>query len=232
MVHPEGIAAQFLPGARTWNAGGGVGEFRCTSGRACEEDVDDVAYLEAVLDRVSQQMSVDVDRVFVTGLSNGGAMSYRLACELSERIAAIVPIGGAMQLTTSHSCEPDQPVPIMHIHGSDDPCWRYDGGVPDCPTAQSGLEHVSVQRTLEEWAALKGCSSDPVQSTLPDTAEDGTSTVVLTYEGCDSDLIEVRIEGGGHTWPNGHQYLGERAIGVVPRDWGNEVILDFFDRLP
>lgn len=232
VVFPDGTSAKLAKKLRTWNAGGGTGDWRCTSGRACEEDVDDVAYFSALLDDVGSRVNVDPNRVFATGLSNGGAMSHRLACELSDRIVAIAAVGGAMQLTTSDVCEPTQPVGVLHIHGTEDPCWRYGGGVPDCPTGQRDLAHVSVDRTMSEWSVILGCDEEPTTDTLKDTHNDGTETNRHTWAGCTAALEHLEIEGGGHTWPDGHQYLGEATIGPVPRDFGSEVILDFFDANP
>ncbi|MCB9779284.1 MAG: hypothetical protein H6742_12025 [Alphaproteobacteria bacterium] len=227
LVLPSGTGSKLAPDVRTWNAGGGVGQWRCASGRACEEGIDDVAYFDGLLDDLEGRVAVG--DVFLTGLSNGGAMTHRLACERSERLTAVAPIAGAMQLTTSDSCAPTDPVPLLHIHGTEDPCWRYDGGAPDCPTGQKGLEHVSVERTLDEWAALLGCSSGHSVSSLPDTEGDGTKTERWDFDDCAVELSHLRIVGGGHAWPDGYQYLRERTIGRVPRDWGNDVLLDWFD---
>ncbi len=227
---PNGTSSPLSKHTRTWNAGGGVDDWRCTSGHACETDVDDVAYFEALLDDLESRVNVDLGRVYATGISNGGAMSHRLACELSERIVAIAPVGGAMQLTTSHPCEPPEPVAVLHIHGTDDPCWRYDGGAPDCPTGQGGLAHVSVQRTLDEWSERLGCDAETVEDALPDAEEDGTTTVRVSHQGCAASLEHLMVQDGGHTWPDGYQYLGEWLIGQTPRDWGNEVIWEFLSR--
>lgn len=222
VVYPNGTPnAGWLPHLRGWNAGGGVGEFRCTSGAACTQDVDDVTYIRALLDDVESRVAIDTTRVYSTGLSNGGAMSHRLACELSERITAAAPIGGAMQFTTSDTCTPSRPVPVLHIHGTEDPCWQYEGGESECPTGQKGLVHVSVQRTLDEWSVLLGCG-EATESRVEDVAEDGTTTTQITFADC--ELEHLKIEGGGHLWPNGNQYLKAATVGTAPRDWGNERI--------
>lgn len=228
VVAPDGTES-FLD-ARSWNAGGGGGEFRCVGGEACEDGVDDVAFINALLDDVGRKMNLDETRVYVTGLSNGGAMAHRLACELSDRVTAIAPIGGAMQFTTNARCEPTMPVPILAVHGSDDPCWPMAGGTPNCPVGDRDLKFVSVSRTMREWGGLKRCENVPLEDQLPDTSNDGTTTVRQTWQGCDSELTLLRIDGGGHTWPGGYQYLGPRVVGPVATDWGNEVILNFFQR--
>lgn len=229
VVFPDGTSSRLIKKVRTWNAGGGEGDWRCVSGRACEDDVDDVGYIRDLVADLSQRVAVDPDRVFATGLSNGGAMSHRLACEASDLFAAVAPIGGAMQLTTSDVCEPEQPVAVLHSHGTLDPCWRYEGGEPDCPTGQKGLAHVSVERTLDEWAEILGCEGDPVEEQLPDTVQDGTTTTRLRWSGCAASLEHLRVDGGGHLWPDGFEYLGEDTIGPAWRDWGNEQLWAFFE---
>jgi polyhydroxybutyrate depolymerase len=233
VVYPDGVPGKgLLKESRTWNAGGGVDGWRCTSGRACEEDRDDIRYIRAMLDDLERRVAVDPERIYATGLSNGGAISHRVACEASDRFAAIAPIGGAMQLTTSDACEPERPVPVLQIHGTDDPCWVYEGGESECPVGQRGLKHVPVARTMDEWAAINGCSDGSTTAPLPDPEDDGTTTVRQTWTGCLATTEHLRIDGGGHLWPNGLQYLGERTVGVTPRDWGNEVIWAFFEAHP
>jgi polyhydroxybutyrate depolymerase len=232
VVLPDGTGARLVKKMRTWNAGGrpDSDRWRCTSGRACKENVDDIAYFRVLLADIKTMVRIDNKRVYATGISNGGAMSYRLACELSEQITAIAAVGGAMQLTTHDKCEPGRGIPVLHIHGTEDPCWRYEGGIPDCPTGQKGLAHVPVSRTIQEWRTINGCDESPVISALPDTADDGTVTKRHTYQNCKADLVLLEIEGAGHTWPQGWPYRRERIIGKVPQDWGNEVILEFFGR--
>lgn len=233
VVAPDGTAGK-IGNFRTWNAGGGGGKYRCTSGLACEQNVDDVSYIRALLDHVGERVNVDARRVFVTGLSNGGAMSHRVACELSDRVAAVVPVGGAMQLTVNAQCAPSRPVPVLQVHGTDDPCWRFDGGAPTCSdlVGQPGKEHVSVQDSMNQWAHINGCSGDPAEVTMEDPVADGTETVRLTWPGCGADTELLRIEGGGHTWPQGDQYLRESIIGRVAQDWGNDLILDWLEAHP
>lgn len=235
LVFPNGTSDNVLKALRTWNAGGGVDNWRCTSGDACSRNIDDVGYIRTLIADVKTRIAVDPKRIFATGISNGGAMSHRLACQASDIFAAIAPVGGGMQLTVAEPCAPTRPVSVLHIHGTADTCWNYDGGIPSCAggiTGQQDKEHVSIQRTLDEWAAINGCGSPPVESTLDDTTDDGTTTTRFTYPDCDADLEHLRVNGGGHTWPHGQQYLGEGLVGPVWTDWGNEVLFDWFDAHP
>lgn len=231
VVYPDGHPGKgLLKDKRSWNAGGGEGEWRATGAGAVEADSDDTKFIEDLLDDVGSRMAIDTRRVYALGLSNGGAMSFRLACTLSERITAVAPIGGAMQWTTTHTCEPTRKMPILYTHGEDDPCWVYEGGESECPVGQRGLKHVSAQRTLDEWVQIHGCTGEPVEDALPDTDGDGRVTRRTTYQGCEAPLVHQRIEGGGHTWPDGWQYLNERIVGPIAHDWGDEVFWAFFEQ--
>lgn len=231
VVYAEGTPGKLLRKKRTWNAGGGTGDWQCVSGQACKDGVDDVAYFAALLDDLEGWLDVDTDRVYATGISNGGAMSYRLAHELPDRIAAIAPIGGADQLGVADGAVPASPVPVLHIHGTEDPCWPWEGGAEAC-LQEDGKDKAGVDDSLAIWAEANGCSAaDPVVESLPDAAEDGTISTIETWQGCAADLALWRIEGGGHTWPDGDQYLRERTIGRVERDVkGNTRIWAFFSK--
>jgi polyhydroxybutyrate depolymerase len=140
-----------------------------------------------------------------------------------------------MQLTVAQPCTPSRPVPVLQIHGTTDTCWPYDGGTPSCAgglTGQRDKAHVSLQRTLDEWAAIDACTGDPTAEPMPNDTDDDQTSVRLTYSGCAADVAHIRIDGGGHTWPNGEQYFLDVAVGKVTRDWGNEVLLDWFDGHP
>lgn len=110
VVYPNGTGSRLVPSVRTWNAGGGADGWQCVSGRACKDGVDDVAYFRALLDDLSRWVAVDSRRVYATGLSNGGAMSHRLACQMAERVAAIAALGGANQYATTSVCTPPRRV--------------------------------------------------------------------------------------------------------------------------
>lgn len=227
VVYPDGHPGEVVTEMRSWNAGGGRGRWRATGKSAVEDRVKDTQFVHDLLDDLEGRMAVDTRRVYAMGLSNGGAMSHRLACTLSDRIAAVAPIGGGLQWTTTHECAPDRAVPTLYIHGTADRCWRYQGGESDCPVGQPGKEHVSVERTLDDLVAVHGCTGEPRKEELFAAAgEDGARTVRWTWEGC--DLVHLKVIGGGHTWPDGWQYLGAKIVGPVWREWGDEVLWEFF----
>lgn len=240
VVYPSGTGASLAPDLRTWNAGGGVGPWQCVSGYACEQGVDDVGYFRSLLAELDGAVPVDPRRVFSTGLSNGGAMSYRLACELSGVIAAVAPVGAGNQQVTSGGCAPGRPVPVLHIHGTADPCWAFDGGPAAC-AQEDGLDKISVPTSVSGdaafagWVQYDGCSAESARVDYPDVAADGTVAHEDRWLGCagGSEVILLTIEGGGHTWPQGWQYNTVEEIGVVCQDVdASSRMLDFFDLHP
>jgi len=240
VVFPSGTGALFLGDLRTWNAGGDAdSDLRCTTGRACEEDVDDVAYIDDVLDEVRRAVFVDPARIFVTGYSNGAAMAHRLACERSTVFAAVAAVAGGNQLAATEGCFPARPVPVLQIHGDADPCWGLDGSSAEgCTRDEDRRPLVAITDSTEGWRLRNGCSQDVVEDIIEDSAtddssntDDGTRTVRQRFQGCvdggDTELLLV--EGGGHTWPGGHQYAGVDSIGPTARDFlATDVIRDFF----
>ena len=172
VVHPQGIG-------RTWNGGVCCGE-------AMREDIDDVGFLSAVLDALEADLCVDCARVFATGMSNGAYMAHRLACELSDRIAAIAPVAGTMAIA---NCSPTRPVPVLHFHDDDDQVVRYDG--------VGGF--LSAPGSCEGWAERNGCNATSTPTFMQDDVR------CEAWTDCDEGaVVELcTIEGGGHTWPGG-----------------------------
>ena len=230
VVYPNGTSSRLLRRVRTWNAGGGTGDWQCVSGRACKDGVDDIAYFTALLDALARWAAVDPARIYATGLSNGGAMSHRLACEMADRIAAIAPLGGANQFAATSVCAPSRPVPVLHIHGTADPCWRYEGGKAACAQRDDKTK-IAVDESMRIWADINGCglAEDPE----PFAREEGVETVRINWAGCrdGAEVVLLRMDGGGHVWPGGWVYFRERRIGPMVTGWSaNRAILDFFRR--
>jgi polyhydroxybutyrate depolymerase len=230
-VYPSGTPSPFVPNAHTWNAGGGTGTWECVSGLACSSNVDDIAYFNALLDDLAGSYPVDPRRVFATGFSDGAAMTHRLGCELSSRIAAIAPIAGGNQYETSAPCSPGSLVPVLEMHGTADPCWAFDGGTAAC-LAQDGKSKVDIPGSVAAWAQIDDCTGPPAVANLPDSdPTDGTQTQSQTYGTCHSGVGVVLyvIAGGGHTWPGGYQYGAVSEFGVTSQDFSaNDVIWSFF----
>jgi polyhydroxybutyrate depolymerase len=163
--------------------------------------VDDVAYLDAVIDDVSSHYRVDPKRVFVMGLSNGGYMSYRYACDRANRVAAIVSQAGAMWADTSR-CKPSDPVAVLQIHGTDDELVPYEGKTTGAP----GESHLpSARQSASAWATFDKCSattdtSAPPRDLIAGSVQDDAPDVETTTErwtGCRG--VELwTMRGAGH----------------------------------
>lgn len=187
VVYPNGIAVNEsatnpLVRAQTWNAGA------CCA-NAMEQNVDDVGFLTAAIDRVLADTCVDSSRVFFTGMSNGAMMSHRMACERADRIAAIAPVAGSLQIPT---CTPSRPVPLFAVHGSLDPSVLYAGGVGCGPGM---VDTRPIPTIVSEWAARNQCTGDP--STVF-TEGDGTCVSSGT---CAAETVLCTVDMGNHSWP-------------------------------
>ncbi len=231
VVLPDGTGLRPLRNVRSWNAGGGTDGWQCVSRGACQEGIDDVAYFDALLAEVGRIVRVDRRRVYLTGLSNGGAISHRLACARPGVIAAIAAVGGANQYAAAGgACEGG--VAVMQIHGTDDPCWAFATGTSACSFLEPG-HRVGFDDTLEGWRVRNGCSERFDDTALPDTEDDGTRTIRRVWTGCTAAVVGLRVEGGGHTWPGGHAYLDSATVGRVARDFqASAEIVRFFDAHP
>jgi len=235
VVRADGTGTRPATNVRTWNSSGGVDGLNCASGGACESGVDDVAYFDALFAEVSRIVPVDPKRVFLTGLSNGGSITYRLACERGDRVAAVVAVGSGNQFAARVRdgvvvADPSvckTPLAVLDVHGTDDACWEYPTGGKAC-IGEGGLK-IGVAATLEGWRMTNGCETDtPTETPIADVdLTAGTRSFHLAWNGCRAPLEHIRIEGGGHTWPNGHAYLAESVIGRVPRDFGSERLVNF-----
>ncbi len=178
-VHARGTGVPL-----SWNAGACCGQAAGQGG----EPVDDVRFVRDMLDRLESQLCVDEKRVYATGMSNGGFLSHRLACEMSDRIAAIAPVAGVLGL---QACAPSRHVPVMHFHGTLDTLVPYRG------EPMKGFP--SVASTINAWAERNGCSSAKVETFRK------VDTVCETHQGCaDGATVTLcTVQGGGHTWPGG-----------------------------
>lgn len=218
VVYPDGTGfGPFL----TWNAGGVLG-------KQGEGLPDDVLFFSKVLDDLATRVNVDSKRVYATGLSNGGMMCYRLAAELSDRIAAIAPVAASQ---TKDFPLPERAVSVMHFHGTDDNVVPPGGPSAGTPPF---LTFKSVEATLQIWTTHNSCPAIPeIVDLIHLRPDDSTRVQRWTYapgrEG--SEVIYYRIQGGGHTWPGQNSILS--LIGAVTYDiHANDLMWEFFQRHP
>lgn len=204
VVHPQGTT---LSGQTFWNAGFGA------------SFVDDVSFLSNLIDSLKLGYNIDLNRVYSTGMSNGGYMSHTLACSLSNRIAAIASVTGSMVIPQYNSCNPGRPVPVMQIHGTADPTVPYNGNASSAP----------IDSVVNYWRRNAQCNPTPQFSNVPNTnTSDGCTAEHYVYTGgLSGTTIELyKVIGGEHTWP-GSPFI----IGVTNQDFSASVeIWRFFRR--
>lgn len=201
--------------------------------RAHRENIDDVGFISALIDQLIKEENVDPQRVYVTGMSNGAMMTYRLAGELSEKIAAAAPVDGNIPENLIADYTPGKPVSMLVINNTADPLMPWQGGDITGPFGKEKLGKVlSVRESIKLWVKRDQCSMLPSKTTkLDNDPNDGTQVQRITYTGGlgGTEVILYAIEGGGHTWPAGSSKLPERVIGKTSQEINaNEVIWNFF----
>ena len=195
--------------------------------------INDVLFFNQLCDYMINNYSVDGANIYATGISNGGFMSSRLGCELSNRIAAIAVDAATMEaITIAPSCIPGSPVPAIYIHGTTDPLVPFTGGQMTAGGTAGGtiLSHFQA---IDKWITINGCNTTPTIADLPNIANDGTTIKQRVYSGGTngSEVVSYVVLNGGHTWPQGYQYLNEAIIGKTSQDMNAcEVIWTFFKR--
>lgn len=231
VVYPNGASRSLFPNIRTWNAGGGDEGYLCISEYACENKIDDIKYFKDLFSELSKTINIDRTRMYSVGISNGAAMSHRLACELSDWVVGVASIGGGNQFSTVTACNPSKSVSVLEIHGTKDPAWPYNGG----PGLKEGGNFVSFSETISGWVSRNGCSTTSINENIANTQNDGTQSAKESYVNCSrgGNIVAITVTGGGHTWPQGNQYALERSIGKTSQDFNaNEIIWQFFKEHP
>ena len=186
LIHPQGapLNTPLTSSSSHWNSGA------WTIGST----VDDVDFIDTIIKLISQKYDINMNRIYATGMSNGGFMSYHLACNLSSKIAAVASVTGSMSKQTLESCNPSHPISVLQIHGT------LDGTVPLNGNSTLGME--SIYDVVEYWRSYNSCLVDPVTS-VTDFSDLGYSVEHQTYNGCiNNNQVELYIvDGMWHTWP-------------------------------
>ncbi len=180
-VFPEGSLG-------SWNAG------QCCP-PASLVNAGDLGFIDLVIEDVAKVGNVDRERIHATGFSNGGMMTYLLACQRSDVFASVLP----MAAVNLGACKPSQPIPTLHLHGDPDPTIPYDGSL-SAANLLAGTRFPSVPNSMALWAADQGCDEDPEVAVSGSGASEVTTT---TWSGCGDD-VEVKLityPGNGHSWP-------------------------------
>ncbi|HEX4994402.1 MAG TPA: PHB depolymerase family esterase [Methylomirabilota bacterium] len=220
IAYPEGVGRNWYDG-REFSSGS----------RAHRERIDDVGFVAALLDVVARAYAVDPRRIYATGISNGAVFSHYLAAHLSPRIAAIAPVVGGIADPPDAWLRPERPVSVLILQGTTDPLVPYRGGA----IAFGRGRIIDTEEAARRWARLDGAAPEPRPTALAAPGKDHCGGLRLTHSGGrdGSEVVLVRLDGGGHTWPGGPQYLPEGLIGRVCRDFSaTAVIWEFFRTHP
>jgi len=209
VVFPNGYSR--LPGGKfaTWNAG-------LCCGPAVKKHSDDVAVIRAIIKDMLQRAQVDAKRIFVDGMSNGGMMSYRLACELSGTVSAIAAVAGT---DNTQRCQPAKPVAVLHIHAKDDDHVPFEGGKGQ--QSMADMSFNSVPATIQKWVEINQANPQAerileVPGAYCEIHRGGLAPVQLCV-----------TETGGHSWPGGSKPRGGQAGSSAIS--ANDVIWQFFN---
>ena len=210
VVYPEGVEGGAL-NAAAWNAG-----WCC--GYASNTNIDDVGFISNLIDTLSKNLAVDLNRVYATGMSNGGFMSYRLACELSDKIAAIAPVSASMSMT---NCNPTRPVPVISFHSYLDTNVPHDGGQGDGASNHHNSPQDSV---MNAWGDYNSCQNKR------DTIISDSKYKQIQWSDCDckSEVNLYITEDGGHSWHGGPSL----PFGDDPSEYisANDLMWEFFQK--
>ena len=234
IVYPDGISTKGdVTSERHWN------DNRWQPGTEFEhmDDVDDVGFVKAMIEALDEKLNIDKNRVYAAGISNGAMFSMRLACELSDTLAAVACVAGCSVPQRTHSCVPSQPVSVLMIQSIDDQYVPWEGGPVYSLRGPRG-DVVGIEKVTQKWVSYDGCNPEPVHMQDPDIADDGTTVSHEVYRGCKdgTEVILYKMKGAGHTWPDGWEPLlakMKELFGKTCRDINaTDIIVEFFNRHP
>lgn len=219
VAYPQGIG-------RSWADGRGVSN-------ADEKGVDDVGFMKAMLAQIQQKATIDPKRIYATGISNGGMMSNRLACDMSSTFAAIGPVAGPLPTKVRARCKPTDPISVVSIRGGADPLVKLQGG-----TVGRNMGEVESERDATSfWAKHDGCTGEPASSELQARVKDGTSVSKKDWGDCKAgtEVVSYVVAGMGHNWPPSELKgpLMRRIVGPSSKNLNaTDVIWSFFAAHP
>jgi polyhydroxybutyrate depolymerase len=197
-------------------------------------DIDDVGLIEKTIAFAIDSFRVEPERVFVAGFSEGGLMTASLACEIPEQIKGFAIVAASLSLDQLVECSPDTTASMIMINGTKDPILPYDGGQMQIDEKTVG-SMLAAEEAISFWLEQNECSD---QCSLKDIANrdtfDETRSQQTTYSDCKykNKLVLIKVVNGGHTWPGGRQFDGEKSIGKVSKDFeATQVIWRFFKSL-
>lgn len=222
VAYPDGID-------RSWNDGRTEAPLQ----GALRKQIDDLAFVRAMLTDIPTVAAIDAKRIFATGMSNGGIFSEYLAAKLSDKFAAIAPVAGGIADPFYKEFAPANPVSVLAINGTRDPLVPFNGG--NVTRAGRG-KVISVNDAMHLWVVRDGTSAEPQTGMLPDAdPTDGCRVSWKKWTG-GKNGTEVWLyaeEGAGHTWPGRAPNLPKAIVGTVCRDFdASETAWSFFKAHP
>jgi polyhydroxybutyrate depolymerase len=219
VVYPDGYNS-------SWSDGSGV----TPAGRA---GIDDVGFVSALIVNLAKELRIDLNRVYATGFSNGGLFAQRLACELSDKVVAVASVAGTMAQKLSQDCRPSRPVPVMHVHGTEDSIVPWEGGEVR-GVGISGWGVLSVPVMVKKWVDINGCSTSAKTEYVQDNGKTGRAEF---FGGCrtNTEVVSYTLNGGGHEWPGMMKDITSSPLSSAKTGryvYAEEVIWGFFEKHP
>ncbi len=197
---------------KLWDFGEGL------TSEALEHRVNDLTYFRRVINDISKRNKIDQRRIFATGISRGGQSSYYLACNLPDRIRAIMPVAMSLPVFMENECRSGPPVSIAIVNGTADPQVPYDGGWITVFRKKRDVV-LSTDKTIELWLHRNSCSKIPTSNSTIDKPGDKTMVDITEWSDCNGASVKLyKVNNGGHTWPSGVQYLPPRIVGETSKD--------------
>jgi len=217
VVYPKGVDGHWNDGRPGVNA-----------------QVDDLAFLAALIDHLDHldEVTIDRRRVFVVGMSNGGLMALRVGCERPDLVAGLGVVAAALPPALARHCD-GPPVPILFVFGSDDTSFLADGRqVNPVKPAQVRGRHIGIERTVRRWARRNGCRGEPTASAPIDRfrkkhgplKDDHTQVIRRRYGDCNAPVVWYDVEGGGHRWPDPSARNGRLITQRLHLGWASHEI--------
>jgi len=213
VVFPNGYSKLSSGKFATWNAG------NCCAG-ARDQNIDDVGFIRKIIANLTQQLNIERKQIYATGMSNGGMLTYRLACEMADTFKAIASVAGTDNTT---SCTPKVPIAILHIHAKNDDHVLYNGGAGKTFRDMSKItDFTSVPATIAKWVRLNSCNAAP-QRVL-----ETSGAYCDKYSQCAGNVaVQLCVtETGGHSWPGGTKPRGDESPSQALS--ADDVMWDFF----
>ena len=232
MLNPVSDQNNFIV---AWPQGYGIAPpgFSWADGRNTSADqagIDDIGFIDKLIDTLIARYYVDTNRIYICGFSNGGFMVQRIACQLPDRFAAMASLGSSMDTILYQNCNPSKPIPMAFFNGTADPAMPYGGGPMQNPQV---IPVVPVDTTVQFWVTHNNCQTANPVFNFPDTFTTDNSTAELynfTNCECNADVKFYKLINGGHTWPGVYVASQAAVLGNTNRDINASVELwNFFN---